>query len=365
MRELYTDLVAAACEIENTWLAGNYDTDLFFECVLKHLTELDFSDLATVDAQMEVLRLPEVKALQTLSTFSNLYVKLFDNGRFWIEILNWDDLHVNAHDHDFSGVQFQLLGSALSIKHDFSIIERHGAFYAGQTSIRSGHLWEEGSNSIVRHGNIDPHTVLHLGSPSTSLIVRTHPTRRYGSQKNYFSDCAGHYDVNTIPMRKNLTALRLLGKRDCSSFSRQLTRLLKEQSLAENLFMLVNLDDICFEDEQSSEIVLEYGSKGRNEGMLVKSVLKKNCSSFFTNIAQKYAHLGFDERLAINTLSACYSIEDFRRLEKDISDQRPASNLSRAVEVFAANIDDRDRKGLLKRLGVMGLEDVLKPRVAA
>ncbi|MGH9995123.1 MAG: hypothetical protein ACRD4J_07800, partial [Nitrososphaeraceae archaeon] len=47
------------------------------------------------------LQHPSVAILQQLSSLSDLYIRLYDNGRFWVEVLNWWSLDISIHDHDF------------------------------------------------------------------------------------------------------------------------------------------------------------------------------------------------------------------------------------------------------------------------
>ncbi|RYF48002.1 MAG: hypothetical protein EOO38_11050 [Cytophagaceae bacterium] len=241
MKSLYTHLEEKMDLVERRWKDENFCADVFPDIVWDATHDLDLSALGEVSNQIKLLELPGVRFQQQRSTFSDLYIQVYHNGRFMIEILNWWGGHVNVHDHDFSSVQFQLKGSALNASYKFDVHERAGALRFGDLKLSNADLWQEGSRSLVRPGPTETHGVFHLGEPTTSLLIRTTPTPRYGAQSNYFPSIAAHYYVANDIQRKKLTALGLLARKNELEFRANLAQLLKTQSVSENFFMLLKL----------------------------------------------------------------------------------------------------------------------------
>ena len=106
MHNLYRDLEQAMSRIETKWQKENYSTEMFPEIAWEETSGFDFSPLGEINNQMKLMDMPGVRIQQKPSSFSDLYIQVFHNGRFMVEILNWWGGHVNVHDHDFSAVQF-------------------------------------------------------------------------------------------------------------------------------------------------------------------------------------------------------------------------------------------------------------------
>ncbi len=236
----YKNLLDTCDRISKNWKEKNYNSETFFQSVEEEVDSLDLSFLADIDNQMYLLENPYVRNLQHNSTFSDFNFQIYNDGRFFIEILNWYGGHVNPHDHDFSALQFQLKGNAINVIHDFQDHKIEGALTFGERKIREVHEWKEGDRSVVRFGDLDPHGVFHLNEPSTSLLIRTVPTPRAGFQNNYFKDLKAKYYVNSYPQRKKLTSLRLLTT-NLNKFRELFWFFFKNQSYSENFFMILKM----------------------------------------------------------------------------------------------------------------------------
>src|SRR5690348_9352630 len=114
MKNPCKDLWDACQDISDEWRKHDNDCAAFPDIVCSKTKGLDLSYFGELSNLVETLEDPHVAVLQTPSTFSDLYVQLFNNGRFHVEVLNWWRSDINIHDHDFSGVQFQLKGLSLN-----------------------------------------------------------------------------------------------------------------------------------------------------------------------------------------------------------------------------------------------------------
>jgi hypothetical protein len=335
----YASILDLARRIEAKWLQYNYSTDDFYKVVWEETENFDLSYLADLSNQLDLIEIPQVRFQQHRSTFSDFHFQIFHNGRFLIEILNWSGSHVNIHDHDFSGVQFQLNGDSLNVLYDFNETSRHGAITCGDLKVRTAEIWTQGGRSVVRPGTLDPHTVLHLGSPTVSLLIRTAPTARYGAQLNYFSDLSAYYYVNDDAQRKKLTGLHLLARHSPSAFRRQFQRFIDLQSMSENFFMLLKLNDIIFQS-QFTDLLNSYANRGNNENRIVKSVAFHRASEFFKK-AGNHSSTSPTDKIDLFTMAASHSLAD---IEKIASTSRPSKDSQIVLKNFASFISKLDAK---------------------
>lgn len=300
--EQYNQLLSICSEISKLWQEDNYDSNVFYKSVLKSSQGANFSALADIENQMYLLEEPYVRRLQHPSTFSDFNFQIYNDGRFFVEILNWYSGHVNPHDHDFTAVQYQLKGKALNVLYDFEENERKGAITTGVRRIKDVVNWSTGGSSVVKFGDEDPHAVFHLNEPSTSLLIRTLPTPRAGFQNNYFPNFKAKYYVNDAAQRKKLTSLDLI-RNDESSFSRMFWYYFENQSISENLFMMIKLSDILVSIRYSyilskvSEISCDYF-------MVVKSVIKENAANKIKRLAHSLSDEQIDEKRELFTIAS-------------------------------------------------------------
>lgn len=355
MRHYYNDIENLMGRIETQWQKQNYSTDLFPEIVWELTQGFDFSPLGEVSNQLKLFDLPGVRIQQKQSTFSDLYVQVFHNGRFMIEILNWWGGHVNVHDHDFSAVQFQLKGEALNASYDFKTQKQAGALRFGELSIFEAELWKEGDRTIVRPGDLHPHSVFHIGEPTTSLLVRTTATPRYGAQSNYFPTLAAHYYVSNDIQRKKMTALSLLARKYPTEFQDALRKCLETQSHSENFFMLLKLGSLTFQDRYV-QVVSDYAERGQEEAKIVESVVTNNGIDFFKTRANDTAEVTPSEKLAAFAVAASHNPENFKKLEKDLRSSADILELSSPLKSFIGKLDEQDQETAKQYLNIFALE---------
>lgn len=353
MSALYNDITVLCARIEERWLRCNYASEDFYKVVWEETENFDLMPLGEVANQLRLLEHPSVRATQVKSTFSDLYMQIFHNGRFLIEILNWSGSHVNVHDHDFSGVQFQLKGDALNVLYDFTPESGNdGALRLGRLTVREASLWKAGGRSMVRSGAVDPHGVFHLGKPTTSLLIRTVPTPRLGVQSNYFPTLAAHYTVQNDLQRKKLTGLSLLLKQDANGFRDCFQRFLDTQSLAENFFMMLKLGARLFQGA-SGEIVRSYAGRGEKEAKVVASVAYNNGIDFFKNLTRQLD--AQDERLAVFAVSAAANAENLRKIAHDLERQGLPLNLKSHFTKVGERLTPSERELSSRYLKLFGV----------
>jgi len=276
--------------------------------------------------------------------------------------LNWWGGHVNVHDHDFSAVQFQLKGDALNVVYDFTESETAGAVRFGDLKVRESEIWEEGGRSIVRPGDVDPHSVFHIGEPTTSLLIRTTPTPRYGAQSNYFPTLAAHYYVSNDIQRKKLTALGLLARRSPSEFRNHLENFLNTQSLSENFFMLVKLGPMLFQ-EKYIDIITNYANKGAQEAKVFAGVAINNGIDFLKTKANETENVTPEEKLAVFSLAASHGLKNLMKISKDLGSKATPDFLRNNLRSFYQKLDDDDRETATRYFNLFDVSEFLNEKV--
>lgn len=359
MKHFYKQIEETCAQIEAQWLKCNCASEDFYKVVLENTADLDLSPLKDISFQMDLLQdSAAVRHNQQRSTFSDLYFQLYHNGRFMIEILNWAGSHVNVHDHDFSGVQFQLKGNSLNVVYDFETTSQAGALEFGRLSVRKAEIWKEGGRSVVRHGDLDPHGVFHLNLPTTSLLIRTTPTPRMGSQHNYFPSLRANYYVNNDIQRKKLTGLGLLAKQSQREYRVLLEKLLNSQSLSENLFMLVKLGEIAFQEE-TADLLQTYAERGESETRVVRDAIFNTGIDFFKTAATQRSGVQEDERLAASIVAATHNPHALDHVVTQLAAADDKYNFKTSFAAFLSKLSSEEQKEARHYLEVFELGEVI------
>lgn len=356
LSKYYQHIEEVMARIETRWQKLNYSTDLFTEIVWDETKDLDFSPLGEISNQLKLFDLPGVRIQQKQTTFSDLYIQVFQNGRFMIEILNWWGGHVNVHDHDFSAVQFQLKGDALNTDYDFKTSKQAGALRFGDLSLRQAEIWKEGGRSKVYPGADKPHSVFHIGEPTTSLLIRTTATPRYGAQSNYFPTLAAHYYVSNDIQRKKMTGLNLMSRQSPREFKTTIQKFLKEQSLSENFFMLLKLGPLMFQ-EKYVDIIGDFAGLGEDQSKIVESVITNNGIDFFKTRANDTEGITPAEKLAAFAVAATNSVDNWRQLSRDLKSKEDISDLRSPLKSFISKLDTSEQETAEQYLQVFGLAE--------
>jgi len=357
MKSLYQDILNLMNKIESSWQKTGFKIDNFSSIVWEKTDKFDFSPLGDVSNQLKLLELSEVRHQQHLSTFSDMHFQIYHNGRFLIEILNWSGSHVNAHDHDFSAVQFQLKGDSLNVLYDFKPQEDLGSLHFGNLKVREAILWKEGGRSVVRPGCLDPHAVFHIGQPTTSLMIRTIATPYLGAQKNYFPTLAANYYVSNAIQRKKLTGLRLMSDSSASEFRRMLLGYLNSQSLAENFFMLVKLSPVLFQ-KNFADILVTYAAQGVREAKLVESVALDFGSNFFSTLITENPNLSFKNKVVGYAFAASMGRDNYVKLIESLNGNLESKISEEQIQSLLENLNSSKRHEAARWLEVFNISEV-------
>jgi len=123
---------------------------------------------------------------QTASGFGQPELVVFDDPRFYIQILFWLDGTTQIHQHEFSGAFHVLEGSSLHAEFAFANVRPVTAhFRLGDLQLTSTELLETGRTVPITSGGASIHSLFHLETPSVTVVVRTHSDPGTGPQFTY------------------------------------------------------------------------------------------------------------------------------------------------------------------------------------
>jgi ribulose-5-phosphate 4-epimerase/fuculose-1-phosphate aldolase len=123
---------------------------------------------------------------QTASGFGQPELVVFDDPRFYIQILFWLDGTTQIHQHEFSGAFHVLAGSSLHAEFAFANVRPVTAhFRLGDLQLTGTELLETGRTVPITSGGASIHSLFHLETPSVTVVVRTHSDPGTGPQFTY------------------------------------------------------------------------------------------------------------------------------------------------------------------------------------
>lgn len=360
MNNILLSLNKLCGQIEREWQRVDNDVNLFAAIVMKVTEGFDLSPFGELSNIVSLLNEnPYLSRLQKITSFSDLYIMLWQNGQFHVEVLNWWGTDINIHDHNFSGVQFQLTGSSLNVVYDFNNKCRSTRVHAGDIFVRYAELWVPGSRSVVRPGGVDPHTVHHLSMPTVSLLIRTAPVNDFGPQLNYFPPgIAGSYSVSDTLNRVKRSALKLLARENKVEFDALFREVITSQSLTENLFLLMKMTDVLFQSKHV-HLLYDFAEKGELERKVVEALSYRAGVEFLLEKVKKIPSLSPDEILAVSALAGAFNASGLRKILSDLDAVGYRIDLQSFVDSVASKLSVSQRKELSKVLDLFEYHDYL------
>lgn len=317
------DLVNNLCaRIENKWRKLDHSVYQFPEVVMEELDASALLEAFKFTHIDELLKRPEMKNIQISSEFSELHLKLFDNGKFYVELLNWWDRDTSIHDHGFSGVLVQLGGSALNVIYSYEQKEVKSQWLKlGETQLEKAFISRRGDVHIIPCGDVEKHAVLHLEQPTTSLIIRTHSVTEVSPQLNYFPPhVLVDHSATDLVFGKRLKYFRMLRHTAPELFREQVTSFLSEASPTESFWMVLKLADLLFSKEYVSLLqgFMNSCDSDSTRGLRAK-LLKSAAARYYSQTLIERMKTKFSnpsDRLLIAVLAASYSPGDYTTLAR-------------------------------------------------
>ena len=130
--------------------------------------------------------LEDEQPFQSQSDFGQPELVVYDNPRFYIQVLFWLEGTTEIHQHEFSGAFHLLEGSSLHTQFAFDDAQPVSAHMrVGRLRVKEARLLETGCTVPIISGGAYVHSLFHLDTPSLSVVVRTHSDPGTGPQFTY------------------------------------------------------------------------------------------------------------------------------------------------------------------------------------
>lgn len=310
-----------AAAIEADWKKADYSCYRFSEIALRELKKHDLVGKFSFSTLNRLLDEAAIRNIQIASEFSELHFKLFDNGRFYVEVLNWWDKDTSIHDHGFAGVLLQLEGTALNALYSFEneseVLSQTLRF--GSVKLIGAELSRKGDVRVIPYGRAEKHAVTHIERPTISLIVRTHPVADISPQLNYFPPSVlANHSASDIPLNKRVKYFKLLAEMDAAQFKSQLLETLEQSSHTESFWLLMKLGGLIFKPGRV-ELLRDWAGvcappqERATREKIIAAVAARKSSQFIVDRV-KPLFRDYETRLFLAGLSAAYSLEERARM---------------------------------------------------
>ena len=186
--------------------------------------------------------LQDEQPFQSSAGFGQPELIVYDNQRFYIQVLFWLEGTTDIHQHGFCGAFHVQEGSSIHSRFLFKEAREVTAhFRVGNLKLVETELLEKGRTVQIGSGRSCIHSLFHLETPSVTVVVRTHSDPGTGPQFTYLPPHVAldpvQHDAQTL-RRKQL--LDLLEHTCDPSYPGLVREMLAELDFERGFFILQN-----------------------------------------------------------------------------------------------------------------------------
>ena len=168
------------------WKTENFSFERFPQIAAQALEKRPPSKHVDLAALMRQFLLDDEQPLQSGSDFGQPELIVYENPRFYIQVLFWLEGTMDIHQHEFSGAFHVMAGSSIHSEFAFKNPQSVSAhFRVGDLRLQKTELLETGATVPIHSGAGHIHSLFHLDTPSVSVVVRTHNDPGTGPQFTY------------------------------------------------------------------------------------------------------------------------------------------------------------------------------------
>ena len=172
--------------VRERWQAADFSLAAFPDIAQAALEENPPATRVDLTALTRAFLRDDEQPFQTASGFGQPELVVFDDPRFYIQLLFWLDGTTQIHQHEFSGAFHVLQGSSLHAEFAFANVRPVTAhFRLGDLQLTGTELLETGRIVPITSGAGSIHSLFHLETPSVTVVVRTHSDPGTGPQFTY------------------------------------------------------------------------------------------------------------------------------------------------------------------------------------
>ena len=224
------------------WKAQNFSLTRFPEIAQGALEGRPPAEHVDLPILVQEFLLDDGQPFQTASGFGQPELVVFDDPRFYIQILFWLEGTTDIHQHKFSGAFHVLQGSSIHSSFDFQNGESITAHLrVGDLLMKETRLLDSGSTVPIVSGAGHIHALFHLDTPSVSVVVRTHTDPGTGPQFTYLPPHLAvdpFHDDALTNRRKQL--LDVLEKTDDPAYPALVLEMIGQLDFERGFFILQN-----------------------------------------------------------------------------------------------------------------------------
>ena len=201
------------------WKQENFASTAFPRIAQGALEERPPAKNVDLAALMREFLLDDEQPFQTQSGFGQPELVVYDDPRFYIQMLFWLDGTTDIHQHEFSGAFHVLAGSSIHSHFEFENPQPVTAhLQVGDLRMKETRLLETGRTVPIISGRSHIHSLFHLDTPSVTVVVRTHTDPGTGPQFTYlpphFAVDPVYNDALTMRRKQLLDVLEQIGDPD-------------------------------------------------------------------------------------------------------------------------------------------------------
>lgn len=224
------------------WKAQNFSLEAFPAIATEAMEELPPSENVDRDELVREFLLNDEQPAQTQSGFGQPELVVYDNPRFYIQVLFWLDGTTQIHQHEFSGAFHVMEGSSIHSLYGFENAQSITAhFRVGDLKLKVTELLEKGSTVPIVSGRDYLHSLFHLDMPSLTVVVRTHEDPGTGPQFTYLPPhiAVDPFFSDALTMRRT-HLLDVMEKLDDPAYPEIVAEMVEELDYERGFFVLQN-----------------------------------------------------------------------------------------------------------------------------
>lgn len=228
--------------VYDRWKQKNFDLTVFPTIAQEALQENPPSENVDLGSLVQEFLLNDEQPFQTSSGFGQPELIVYDNPKFYIQILFWLDGTTDIHQHEFSGAFHVMEGSSIHSHFDFENVQPVTAhFRLGDLNLKDATLLETGSTVQIISGRSCIHSLFHLETPSVTVVIRTHSDPGTGPQFTYLPPHVAvdpvHHDALTMRRKQLLDVLEQMEDPDYAGL---VAEMVSELDFERGFFILQN-----------------------------------------------------------------------------------------------------------------------------
>jgi len=224
------------------WQAANFSLAAFPGIAQATLEEQSPAAQVDLAALTRAFLREEEQPGQTSSGFGQPEIVVFDDPRFYIQLLFWLDGTTQIHQHEFSGAFHVLAGSSLHSQFSFTNVRPVTAhFRLGDLRLTSTELLPTGHTVPITSGGANIHSLFHLETPSVTVVVRTHADPGTGPQFTYLPPhvAVDPFFTDALTTRR-LQLLDVLERTDAEDYAEVVRDMVADLDYERGFFTLQN-----------------------------------------------------------------------------------------------------------------------------